>query len=203
MTLDGKIVKRSSLEQMRRAIPVISQAGERIEYGLGLLKVEIPGCGTFWGHDGTVWGAETLSLTRTDGKQQMSVAMNLVRCNKPDSSGKPQRHPIDDAPWPAALHSSPRPRAATSTWRASAATSASAKTPPPASPPKQTPPGAAEAAADQAVPDPAIVRDEAADPHLIDRQADLGRLRVVSVRAAHRRRPPPPQMPGAFSVLCA
>lgn len=38
-----------------------------------------------------------MSLTRADGKRQMSVAMNLVRWNKLDSSGKPQHHPIDDA----------------------------------------------------------------------------------------------------------
>ncbi|EPH44740.1 hypothetical protein STRAU_2298 [Streptomyces aurantiacus JA 4570] len=45
----------------------------------------------------TVWGAETLSLTRADGKRQMSVAMNLVRWNTLDSGGKSQCHPIDDA----------------------------------------------------------------------------------------------------------
>ncbi|WP_240506884.1 serine hydrolase domain-containing protein [Thermoactinospora rubra] len=95
--LDGKIVKRSSLAQMQRTVPVHSLMGKKISYGLGLHEVKIPGCGTFWGHDGTVWGAETLSLTRADGRRQMSVAMNLVRWNKLDSSGKPQHHPIDDA----------------------------------------------------------------------------------------------------------
>lgn len=95
--LGGKIVNRSSLAQMQRTVPVIALDGTTIEYGLGLHKVTIPGCGTFWGHDGTVWGAGTLSLTRADGKRQMSVAINLQRWNKPDSSGKPQHHPIDDA----------------------------------------------------------------------------------------------------------
>ncbi|MEU9304623.1 serine hydrolase domain-containing protein [Streptomyces sp. NPDC048269] len=95
--LDGKIVNRSSLEQMQRTIPVIALDGSTIQYGLGLHKVDIQGCGTFWGHDGTVWGAGTISLTRADGKRQMSVAVNLQRWNKPDSSGKPQQHPIDDA----------------------------------------------------------------------------------------------------------
>ncbi|MFG2985901.1 serine hydrolase domain-containing protein [Streptomyces sp. NPDC048258] len=94
--LDGKIVNRSSLEQMQRTIPVIALDGSTIQYGLGLHKVDI-GCGTFWGHDGTVWGAGTISLTRADGKRQMSVAVNLQRWNKPDSSGKPQHHAIDDA----------------------------------------------------------------------------------------------------------
>lgn len=95
--LDGRIVSRESLTQMQRTGPVIAQDGQPIEYGLGLHRVEIPGCGTFWGHDGTVWGAETLSLTRADGKRQLSVAMNLVRWNSVDASGKPRHHPIDDA----------------------------------------------------------------------------------------------------------
>ncbi|MFE9773438.1 serine hydrolase domain-containing protein [Streptomyces sp. NPDC005931] len=95
--LDGKIVSRSSLAQMQRTVPVIALDGSMIEYGLGLHKVVIPGCGTFWGHDGTVWGAGTMSLTRADGKRQMSVAVNLQRWNERDSSGQPQRHPIDDA----------------------------------------------------------------------------------------------------------
>ncbi|MGW4477041.1 serine hydrolase domain-containing protein [Nonomuraea sp. NPDC004354] len=93
----GVIVKPSSLAQMRQAIPVISQTGSPIEYGLGLLKTEIPGCGTFWGNGGTVWGAATISLTSADGKRQLSAAMNLERWNKPDASGVPQPHPIDGA----------------------------------------------------------------------------------------------------------
>lgn len=95
--LGGKIVNRSSLAQMQRTVPVIALDGQRIDYGLGLHQVEMPGCGTFWGHDGTVWGATTMSLSSADGKRQMSVAMNLARWNKLDPSGQPQHHPIDDA----------------------------------------------------------------------------------------------------------
>ncbi|MFC9296871.1 serine hydrolase domain-containing protein [Streptomyces sp. NPDC057011] len=95
--LDGAIVSRSSLAEMQRTVPVVALDGSTIQYGLGLHKVDVEGCGTFWGHDGTVWGAGTISLTRADGKRQMSVAVNLQRWNGPDSSGKPQHHPIDDA----------------------------------------------------------------------------------------------------------
>jgi D-alanyl-D-alanine carboxypeptidase len=95
--LDGAIVNRSSLEQMQRTVPVVALDGSTIQYGLGLHKVDIPDCGTFWGHDGTVWGAGTISLTRADGQRQVSIAVNLQRWNAPDSSGKPQHHPIDDA----------------------------------------------------------------------------------------------------------
>ncbi|MCP9985822.1 beta-lactamase family protein [Streptomyces sudanensis] len=95
--LDGGIVNRSSLAQMQRTVPVIALDGSTIQYGLGLHKVTVPGCGTFWGHDGSVWGAGTVSLTRADGERQMSVAVNLQRWNKADSPGTPQRHPVDDA----------------------------------------------------------------------------------------------------------
>ncbi|MGK5671849.1 serine hydrolase domain-containing protein [Micromonospora sp. URMC 106] len=98
LLFSGKLVKPSSLAQMQRTNPVLGQDGYKTkDYGLGLLRVTIPDCGTFWGHDGTVWGAETMVLTSSDGKRQLSVAMNLVRWNKLDSSGKPQPHPIDDA----------------------------------------------------------------------------------------------------------
>jgi D-alanyl-D-alanine carboxypeptidase len=97
LLLAGEIVNGSSLADMQRTVPVISQEGKKITYGLGLHRLEVPGHGTFWGHDGTVWGGGAISVTRADGKRQMSVAFNLIRWNKLDSSGKPQHHPIDDA----------------------------------------------------------------------------------------------------------
>ncbi|MFD9367270.1 serine hydrolase domain-containing protein [Streptomyces sp. NPDC060020] len=95
--LDGKIVSRSSLARMQRTVPVIALDGSTIDYGLGLHKVVVPDCGTFWGHDGTVWGAGTISLTRADGRRQMSVAVNLQRWKGPDGPGEPQHDPVDDA----------------------------------------------------------------------------------------------------------
>ena len=97
LLLAGEIINKSSLAEMQRTVPVISQEGKKITYGLGLHKMEVPGHGTFWGHDGTVWGAGAISMIRADGKRNMSVAMNLIRWNKLESSGKPQHHPIDDA----------------------------------------------------------------------------------------------------------
>jgi len=97
LLLAGEIVSPSSLAQMQTTVPVITFEGKTIDYGLGLHKVHVPGHGTFWGHDGTVWGAGAMSLTRADGRRQMSVAVNLIRWNKLDLSGKPQHHPIDDA----------------------------------------------------------------------------------------------------------
>jgi D-alanyl-D-alanine carboxypeptidase len=95
--LAGEIVSPPMLAEMQRTVPVISFEGKQIDYGLGLHKVEVPGGGVFWGHDGSVWGGGAISMTRADGKRQMSIAVNLQRWNKLSSSGKPQRHPIDDA----------------------------------------------------------------------------------------------------------
>jgi len=97
LLLVGEIVNNSSLAEMQRTVAVISQEGKKITYGLGLHKKEVPGHGTFWGHDGSVWGGGAMSMIRADGKRQMSVAFNLIRWNKLDPSGKPQHHPIDDA----------------------------------------------------------------------------------------------------------
>ncbi|MFD7028986.1 serine hydrolase domain-containing protein [Streptomyces sp. NPDC059917] len=97
LLLAGEIVSPSSLEQMRRTGPVISQEGKTMDYGLGLYPMESPGRSTFWGHGGSVWGGGALSMIRADGARQMSVAVNLQRWNRLDPSGKPQPHPIDDA----------------------------------------------------------------------------------------------------------
>ncbi|OKK16149.1 hydrolase [Streptomyces sp. CB00455] len=99
--LAGDIVSPSSLAQMQRTVPVISQEGRTIDYGLGLHPIQSPGQSpgqsTFWGHGGTVWGGGALAMTRADGKRQMTVAVNMQRWNKLDSSGRPQPHPIDNA----------------------------------------------------------------------------------------------------------
>ncbi|MFE7120381.1 serine hydrolase domain-containing protein [Streptomyces sp. NPDC057654] len=97
LLLAGEIVSPPSLAQMQRTVPIISQEGKPIDYGLGLRSMESPGRGSFWGHGGTVWGGGTLAMTRADGKRQMAVAVNLQRWNRLDASGKPQPHPIDDA----------------------------------------------------------------------------------------------------------
>ncbi|GEB54577.1 serine hydrolase domain-containing protein [Streptomyces gardneri] len=95
--LAGEIVSPSSLAQMQRTVPVVSQEGRTIDYGLGLHPLESPGQGTFWGHGGTVWGGGALAMIRADGKRRMAVAVNMQRWNRLDSAGRPQPHPIDEA----------------------------------------------------------------------------------------------------------
>lgn len=97
MLLAGEIVSPSSLERMRRTGQVIAFDGSRIDYGLGLHRVQAPGLGTFWGHDGSVWGAGSVSLTSEDGRRQLSAAVNHQRWNQLDASGVPQPHAIDAA----------------------------------------------------------------------------------------------------------
>ncbi|MGW6268975.1 serine hydrolase domain-containing protein [Streptomyces sp. NPDC055060] len=97
LLLAGEIVSPASLAQMQRTVPVISQEGKAIEYGLGLYPMESPGKATFWGHGGTVWGGGALAMIRADGLRQMAVAVNLQRWNTLDSSGMPQPHAIDGA----------------------------------------------------------------------------------------------------------
>lgn len=97
LLLAGRIVSPASLAQMQRTGPVISFEGKQIDYGLGLHRMVVPGHGAFWGHDGTVWGAGAIAMTRADGQRQMSVAINLMRWNVLDASGQPQPHPIDAA----------------------------------------------------------------------------------------------------------
>ncbi|MEU6559058.1 serine hydrolase domain-containing protein [Nocardia nova] len=97
LLLAGEIIGRSSLEQMQRTVPVISFEGKTIDYGLGLHRFEVPGRGTCWGHDGSVWGGGAISMTSADGIRQASLAINLQRWNRLHPTGKPQPHPIDEA----------------------------------------------------------------------------------------------------------
>ncbi|WP_199548166.1 serine hydrolase [Streptomyces sp. N35] len=95
--LAGEIIAPGSLAQMQRTVPVVSQEGKVIDYGLGLHPMEGPGQGVFWGHGGTVWGGGALAMTRADGGRQVALAVNMQRWNRLDSSGTPQPHPVDEA----------------------------------------------------------------------------------------------------------
>lgn len=97
LLLAGEIISPSSLEQMQRTVPVISFERKKIDYGLGLTRKDVPGLGTFWGHDGSAWDSGAVSWIRADGGRQMSVAVNLQRWNRLNAAGIPQPHPIDAA----------------------------------------------------------------------------------------------------------
>lgn len=96
--LTGDLVRRSSLAEMRRTVPVEIAPGVAIDYGLGIYTLDLPGCGRFWGHDGGVFGAGTLSLTSADGERQLSMGWNLMKYQRLNADGTAlEPSPIDDA----------------------------------------------------------------------------------------------------------
>ena len=92
--LQGRLIPRAQLTQMMT--PVAAEGNELMRYGLGLYSRELP-CGTFWGHDGAVFGAGTLALSSGDGSRQVAVGYNLMKYEKLDASGHVLPSPIDQA----------------------------------------------------------------------------------------------------------
>ncbi|WP_067485747.1 serine hydrolase domain-containing protein [Actinomadura hibisca] len=90
----GGLVTPASLAEMRRTVP--APGGRGVRYGLGLVSMDLP-CGTFWGHDGAVFGAGTRALTSADGTRQIAVGWNLTKYQRLDAAGRPIAHPIDNA----------------------------------------------------------------------------------------------------------
>ncbi|MGP4021852.1 serine hydrolase domain-containing protein [Actinomadura sp. 3N407] len=95
--LTGGLIGQDALAQMKRTVPVKDADGNVLmNYGLGLYALALP-CGTFWGHDGAVFGAGTQSLTSEGGARQVSLALNLTKYQQLDAKGIPVPHPIDNA----------------------------------------------------------------------------------------------------------
>ncbi|MFS2294384.1 MAG: beta-lactamase family protein [Actinomadura sp.] len=96
--LTGHLIGEEALVQMKHAVAVKDAEGNFLmNYGLGLYALSLP-CGTFWGHDGVVFGAGAQSLSSEDGSRQMSIALNLTKYQQLDAQGIPAPHPIDNAP---------------------------------------------------------------------------------------------------------
>lgn len=95
--LTGGLIGKDALAQMQRTVPVTDADGNVLmNYGLGLYSLGLP-CGTFWGHDGAVFGAGTQTLSSAGGARQVSVALNLMKYQELDANGVPVPHPIDNA----------------------------------------------------------------------------------------------------------
>ncbi|SNT06401.1 D-alanyl-D-alanine carboxypeptidase [Actinomadura meyerae] len=95
--LTGRIIGKDALAEMKRTVPVQDAEGNVLmNYGLGLYALNLP-CGTFWGHDGAVFGAGTQALSSAGGARQVSVAFNLMKYQQLDANGVPVTHPIDNA----------------------------------------------------------------------------------------------------------
>ncbi|NDU75947.1 serine hydrolase [Actinomadura sp. DSM 109109] len=95
--LTGDLIGATALAEMKRTVPVKDADGNVLmNYGLGLYSLGLP-CGTFWGHDGAVFGAGTQSLTSAGGERQISLAFNLMKYQQLSAGGTPVPHPIDNA----------------------------------------------------------------------------------------------------------
>lgn len=95
--LTGDLIGPDALAQMQRTVPVKDADGNVLmNYGLGLYSLDLP-CGTFWGHDGAVFGAGTQSLSSAGGERQISLAFNLMKYQQLSAGGTPVPHPIDNA----------------------------------------------------------------------------------------------------------
>jgi len=95
--LTGGLVGRASLAEMQRTVPVKDADGNTLmNYGLGIYSLDLP-CGTYWGHDGAVFGAGTQSLSSADGRRQISLGINLMKYQRLGADGVPIPDPIDSA----------------------------------------------------------------------------------------------------------
>ncbi|MFB9248345.1 serine hydrolase domain-containing protein [Sphaerisporangium melleum] len=95
--LGGRLVGAAQLAEMQRTVPVTDGQGNLLmHYGLGIYAQDLP-CGRFWGHDGSVLGAGTVTLSSPDARRQSSIAINLMKYQSLDENGKVQPHAIDFA----------------------------------------------------------------------------------------------------------
>ncbi len=82
--LSGRLLPPAQLAQMRTTVP--TPAG--YDYGLGLRTFQL--CGTWWGHDGLVWGTQALQLTSPDGRRRITLGTDMSHYGAPGN-------PIDQA----------------------------------------------------------------------------------------------------------
>ncbi len=78
--LDGRVVPPPQLEQMMQTVPMPDGDG-LLDYGLGLMKVNLP-CGvTAWGHGGDIEGYHSFMAGRVGGP-----AISMTFTQSPDAS---------------------------------------------------------------------------------------------------------------------
>ncbi|MFJ8359071.1 serine hydrolase domain-containing protein [Streptomyces sp. NPDC093984] len=95
--LTGRLLPAAELAEMETTVPMTDDQGNVTgHYGLGVRRFDW-GCGTFWGHSGAVFGAETWVISSPDGRRQMALAYNLSKYDKLGPDGTVTPSPIDDA----------------------------------------------------------------------------------------------------------
>ncbi len=98
--LGGHLLPARELAEMKHTVPMADAAGHHTgDYGLGIFTVELPGCGRVWGHDGGVFGMETMALSSEDGRHQIAYGMNETTYQHLNADGTLDPSPIDSAAW--------------------------------------------------------------------------------------------------------
>ncbi|MFF4492018.1 serine hydrolase domain-containing protein [Streptomyces sp. NPDC001544] len=93
----GRLIPAAELAEMKKTVPMTDSQGNVVgHYGLALMRYDW-GCGTFWGHTGAVFGAETLAISSQDGRRQMALGYNLSKYDKLGADGTVPAGPIDAA----------------------------------------------------------------------------------------------------------
>ncbi len=78
--LDGKLMSQRSLEEMRKMRP----AGEGQGYGLGLMEMDLGGCGKVLGHTGSVPGYTSLLFASPDQDKRLEMSVTSGASNSDD-----------------------------------------------------------------------------------------------------------------------
>ncbi|MFE0376506.1 serine hydrolase domain-containing protein [Streptomyces inhibens] len=95
--LTGGLLAPAELRQMQTTVEAKDAEGKvQMHYGLGIAAVDTA-CGRFWGHTGSVWGAETVTYSSPDGKRQMTFGLNRAKYQQIDATGHVKPGPIDAA----------------------------------------------------------------------------------------------------------
>ncbi|MGW7253482.1 serine hydrolase domain-containing protein [Streptomyces sp. NPDC054834] len=93
----GRLIPAAELAEMEKTVPMTDAEGNVVgHYGLALIRFDWS-CGTFWGHDGAVFGAETWAISSPDGRRQMALGYNLSKYDRLGPDGKVTAGPIDKA----------------------------------------------------------------------------------------------------------
>ncbi|GAA3796091.1 serine hydrolase domain-containing protein [Streptomyces phyllanthi] len=94
--LGGRLIGAAALDEMLTTV-TLAFGEARMDYGLGIYPLDLPGCGRFWGHDGAVFGAGTIALSSRDGRRQFAMGWNLMKYQRVNEDGTWEPSPIDDA----------------------------------------------------------------------------------------------------------
>ncbi|MCX5205357.1 beta-lactamase family protein [Streptomyces sp. NBC_00237] len=98
LLLSGKLLGAAELREMKTTVATSPPGQEEgMRYGLGLFRLRMPSGGWYWGHNGSVFGAETWALSTEDGRRQMSLGYNLTKYQELGDDGMPLPNPIDTA----------------------------------------------------------------------------------------------------------